>query len=398
MERIVLTQGHEVFTSEDVTRMGTFARESLDHIVGDAITDGQAYVGFSVAESGPAEVKVNVGRYYEGGKVFVYDDEGGLTIDLAPYLASAEGRRKIVTVYTFGNPTDSQGEPREFLLNVATRTIEERLMATVHLRRAEIGKIAGAEHVDPQPPSLASNQIGIANITLDTVGIVSIQQLTANKLLSIKAIGERLVLVEKRLDQAGSAIDTIRTDISGIASQLKNKANLPFVLDLALDMGQVKQQLDLPDDYQDWSADNFLNESHSDKEFAGYSAYVKDGLRFGNAALARSALALLNPLDSRISVSDNMVSARFTKARRLSVLGKDGEIALANYNVSSTNVVKLTRTRTEWVVDTHLYDSSPGNLDGWTVQRWTNADGEVADYRRINPQTNEEEQWLFSYG
>jgi len=393
MERKVVGHQNMVFTSGDANRMGEFARASLDHVVADGITDGQGYVGFSVVESGPAEITVAPGRYYEAGKVFINDDDGGVTLDLSPNLAAVS--KKIVTIVAYGNPTDTETEPRTFLLNPITRATEGRVVSTVNLRRAEVSKIAGAENADPQPPAISSNQIAIAHVTVDTTGILSIEMVAANKLPSVKALNTRLVLVEKRLDQAGSQIDTIRTDISGISSQLRGKANWPFVLDLAMDHARVKRLAELPDDYQAWSADNFADETYSDTEFAGYSAFVKDGLHFGNGGFARSALALLNPLDSRITVNNNMVMPRFANTRRLSVAGKDGEIALANYNVSSTNVVKLTRTRTEWVADGKKYE--PQNFDegaGWRVE--TSSDGRLMEAIRTNPDTGVKEAWVYN--
>jgi hypothetical protein len=398
MERKVVGHQNMVFTSGDANRMGEFARASLDHVVADGINDGQGYVGFSVVESGPAEITVAPGRYYEAGKVFINDDDGGVTLDLSPNLAAVS--KKIVTIVAYGNPTDTETEPRTFLLNPITRATEGRVVSTVNLRRAEISKIAGAENADPQPPAISSNQIAIAHVTVDTTGILSIEMVAANRLPSVKALNTRLVLVEKRLDQAGSAIDTIRTDISGLSARIDTKAPFGFVRDLSLDFARTKRLSELPDDYTAWSADNFATEDQSDKEFAGYNATVKDGLRFGETS-ALAALALLNPLDPRITVVDNMVMPYNVPRTRLAVTGKDGEVALANYNVSSTVMKKLTRTRTEWEFDDFRWadEFQPAIWGGdWVVTRTpTHFGWDLIDARRKNPQTGVEELWTFNW-
>lgn len=396
MERKVVGHQNMVFTSGDANRIGDFARASIDHVVADGITDGQGYVGFSVVESGPAEITVAPGRYYEAGKVFINDDDGGVTLDLASNLAAVS--KRIITVVAYGNPIDTETEPRTFLLNPITRATEGRVVSTVNLRRAEVSKIAGAENADPQPPAISSNQIAIAYVTVDTTGILSIEMVAANKLPSVKALNTRLVLVEKRLDQAGSAIDTIRTDISGISSLLATKAPFGFVRDLALDFARTKRLAELPDDFTAWSADNFSNEEQSDTDFSGYNATVKDGLRFGLAGSALSALGLLNPLDTRVTVLDNMVMPRNSLVSRISVLGKDGEIALANYNVSSTTLTQLTRTRTEWEWDGMQWadaGSAPDINDGtWSITREpASVGGEIVTATRKNPDTGVKEIW-----
>jgi len=399
MERTVVGYQNEVFTPEDVNRLGEFARASVDHVVADGITDQQGFVGFSVVETGPAEVTVAPGRYYENGKVFINDDDGGVTLDLSGHLAAVA--KRCIAIITYGNTINTETEPRTFLLSPITRATEGRVVSTVSHRRAEVSKLAGAENADPQPPAISANQIAIAYVIVDAAGIVSITMVGANRLPSVKSLNGRLTLVEKKLDQAGSAIDTIRTDISGLAALLATKAPWGFTRDLALDHARTKRLAGLPDDYTAWSADSFLKEDQSDPAFAGYSAVVKDGLRFGNAASALAPLALQNPLDPRIIVLDDMVMPRNQPETRLAVVGKDGEVALANYNVSSTQMRKLTRTRTEWQWDDLRWaeDFQPNINDGtWKVVSITASDGgEIIEATRKNPITLASEIWQFNW-
>lgn len=404
-ERIVKVQQNQIVTATDFNNFGAFPRASLDHVVKDAITDQAGYIQFAVVESGPAEVTVAPGRLYRNGEVYARDDEGGVTLDLSTLLPAVT--RKIVTIVVWGNTVDTATEPRTFLLDPVTRTTEARVVSTESRRVAYIDRVQGQENVDPQPPALDANVLGIAHVTLSTTGIESIEMIAANRLLSVKSLNTRLTLVEKRLDLAGSQIDTLRTDIAGLAQQVRGRASMGMVTSLAADFARTKRLADLPDDYMAWAADNFQREDLSDTEHADYDALVEEGLHFPDAAFARAALALTNPLDERITVADNMVFPRAVDVVRLSVKGRDSEVALATHTSSTTEYVQKMRTRTEIQTIGH-YDvgswdrgQGPGSGEGWTT-RYGHYDyyglGEqIVFVERVNPQTGDKEVWEYNW-
>ncbi|MCO5144536.1 MAG: hypothetical protein M9895_00005, partial [Aquamicrobium sp.] len=397
-ERIVKVQQNQIVTATDFNNFGAFPRASLDHVVKDAITDQAGYIQFAVVESGPAEVTVAPGRLYRNGEVYARDDEGGVTLDLSTLLPAVT--RKIVTVVVWGNTVDTATEPRTFLLDPVTRTTEARVVSTESRRVAYIDRVQGQENVDPQPPALDANVLGIAHVTLSTTGIESIEMIAANRMLSLKSLNTRLTLVEKRLDLAGSQIDTLRTDISGLAQQVRGRAPMGFVTSLAADFARTKRLADLPDDYTDWAADNFQREDLSDTEHADYDALVEEGLHFPDAAIARSALELTNPLDERITVADNMVFPRAVDVVRLSVKGRDSEVALATHTTSTTEYVQKTRTRTE-VQMLGQHETPAYSGDGWTTRYggydYYGSGERIVFVERTNPATDEKEVWEYNW-
>lgn len=397
-ERIVKVQQNQIVTANDFNNFGVFPRASLDHVVRDAITDQAGYIQFQVVESGPAEVTVAPGRYYRNGEVFSRDDEGGVTLDLSTLLPAVT--RRIITVVVWGNTIDTATEPRTFLLDPVTRTTEARVVSTESRRVAYIDRAPGQENVDPQPPALDANVLGIAHVTLNTTGIESIEMIAANRMLSVKSLNTRLTLVEKRLELAGSRIDTLGTDISGLAQQVRTRAPMSMLVDLAADFARTKRLAELPDDYTAWAADNFYRDDLSDTEHGDYDALVDEGLHFPDTATARAALTLTNPLDERITVADNMVFPRAIDVVRLSVKGRDSEVALATHTSSTTEYVQKTRSRTETQVlgryDTGSIYAPPGGADGWSqmyVGQQTYFGEEVLHMERVNPQTGEREIW-----
>ncbi|MCO5059631.1 MAG: hypothetical protein M9905_17475 [Rhizobiaceae bacterium] len=398
MERIVKGHVNQIFTSADVNTIGESSRASLDHVVRDAITDQAGYIQFQVVESGPAEVTVAPGRLYRNGEVFARDDEGGVTIDLSTLLPAVT--RRIVTIVVWGNTIDTATQPRTFILDPVTRSTEARVVSTESRRVAYVDRVAGVENVDPQPPALDANVLGVAYVTLTPTGIESIEMIAANRLISVKRLDTRLTLVEKRLDLAGSRIDTLGTDIAGLAQQLRGRAPMGMVTSLAADFARTKRLADLPDDYMAWAADNFQREDLSDTEHGDYDALVEEGLHFPDAALARSALALTNPLDERITVVDNMVFPRAIDVVRLSVRGRDSEVALATHTSTMTEYIQKTRTRTE-VQTLGQYETPAYSGDSWTTryghQDYYGLGEQIVFVERVNPQTNDKEVWEYNW-
>ena len=224
MLRKVNVGANQQVTPEDYNKFGEFPRQTFDHLGKDAITDLQAFVGFTVARSGVAEVTVAAGRYWEDGKMYIDDGVIRLPMNLLDYLAAST--KRIVTIAVQGTLIDTDTEPRTFLLDPTAHTTEPRTTSTESMRRVTITAVPGVENATPSPPALGANLLAVAYVTVSSTDVIEVHMVDANRLPSIKTLNTRLTLVEKRLDQAGSQIDTLRTDISGLMALLKTKA--PF--------------------------------------------------------------------------------------------------------------------------------------------------------------------------
>ncbi|MCZ4273989.1 hypothetical protein, partial [Maritalea porphyrae] len=402
MSKIVTPSLNQRITNDDIKNIGVFSREALDNVVTDAITDQPGYIQLSVVQSSPTEVTVGGGRLYRDGKVYGRADDSA-NINLVSLLPAVT--KRIVTIVVWGVGIDAAVEPRTFMLDAVARTTEARVVSTENHRTANIDRVAGTENVDPQPPALDANVLGVAHITLTTTGIEKIEMIEANRLISLKSLNTRLTIVEKRLDLAGSQIDTLRSDLAGLAITARGKAPMEMVVNLAGDFARVKRLNELPDNYTNWSADNFIDLGQSDKDHAEFDCKVRNGLHFRDAARTSVGLSLVNPLDERITVIDNMVMPRHDLIKRLSVLGRDGEVALATFTSTTTETVKLTRTRTQWEHgDLKLAPGEvPNTNDGvWReTTQWFPYYGNdtVRTLTRYDPITNEAiEAWEWNWG
>lgn len=349
MERKVNIQTNQQLSQQDLDNMGNFPRQSFDHLVRDlGGHPAPRYTGFIAEQVGGSEMRVAAGRFYRpDGAVFTYDSEGGASIDLLDHLPAVA--KRVATIVVYGNTVDTALEPRTFLVDAGTGETEGRETAVESRRQAFVDKLLGQESATPQPPAISADYVAIAEVVLTPAGIESVTQLTANRLYSVRGNAERIAEHDARFAAVGPQIDTLKTDISGLGSAMRSKAEAGFVRAIARDLAVVKEEVGLPDDYTAWGADRYLNDDESAPLFAGYNALIAEGVRFPAEAGVTVPLALENALEDRVMVNDNMALPAYRKAIRLSVVGRDGEYALTSTTVENVELRARTESRSRTV-------------------------------------------------
>lgn len=346
MFRKVNIETNQKVTQKDFNDFGNHPREAMDFLVKDlgGYPAGR-YVGFTVEQTGNSVVRAGAGRLYNANGVgFLFDAPSGESIDFLDFLPSVA--KRIATIVVYGNTIDTDLEPRTYLSVPATGATASKDVATESRRQAYVSYVLGIENATPSPPAIAANYVAVAHVVLGPGGVESITQLTANRVVSTYRNAEDISLINSRLNAVGPQIDTLRTDISGLAASNRTKADAGLVHDIAIDMGRVKDILKLPDDYVTYGADRFLDESESDTAAAGYSCIVREGIRFPSANSNTVRLALENPVDPRVTVNDGMVLPKYTTTPRLSIVGNDGEYPLTNTTVETIQLREMKETRT----------------------------------------------------
>ncbi len=342
--KVNITQFQKV-TVQDFNDFGNHPREALDYLVRDfgGYPAGR-YVGFPVEQTGMSTVRVGAGRYYKGdGTGYLFDAAGGQTIDLLDFLPAVA--KKIATIVVYGNLIDTDLDARTYQTNPATGATEARDTSTESRRQAYVSHLLGTENATPSPPAVPADYVAIAHVILTPAGVESITQLTANRVVSTYRNAEDITSINGRLNAVGPQIDTLRTDISGLASAVRTKAEAKFVHAIALDMARVKERVDLPDDYATYGADHFLDALESDPDAPGYDCLVREGARFALAASATARIALENAIDPRVTVNDNMVLPKYTAVPRLSIIGNEADYPLTNTTVENVELRQLQETR-----------------------------------------------------
>jgi hypothetical protein len=341
MERNVIFRDRQEVQAGDLLNIGSFGRDSLDHVVNDGITSDLKYTGFSVTAASGTEVDIATGRLFDGGKVYVR--EAVHSIDFLGSLPLST--EKIIAIVAYGATQETDLQPRDFLTNVDSGATEPSSVAMESLRYAQIGTSAGTEAATPAKPTIPSTQLVIAWVTLDTGGIKSIEQNTDGLLPSVKSNAARLTSVETWRDTVGNRLDTLASDIAGLADSAADTADNSMIESVAADVARVKELLELEDSYTDYGADRFLDTGESDTDNVNFLAKVEEGVRFSNDAEDEFALQLFNPIDPTVMTSGNVLLPKYSHKRRLTVDGYQQQLSISQYAFQTVSYVKKYMSR-----------------------------------------------------
>jgi len=345
MERAVLFHPFQENSDSDLTNIGSFARNAMDHIVKDGIDAGQKYTGFPVASSGPLELIVGSGRYYKNGEIYYADIEGGTRLNFADLLPTVT--KKIITVAVWGQPQETAIEPRAFLTNVETGQMEAKPIATESRRVANLNLVPGQENANPLAPALQTDVIAVAHVTLTPAGVEEIKMVEENQLSSVQKNLARIIKSEMWQAKAGSQIDTLKTDLIGFATRLHGTARQREVAEVQADVARVKDRLMMSDGLSSYSADHFLalDQSSTDVNHPDHLAKVEEGIRFSDAQARLANIELYNALDVGVMKTGNFALPAYDPSLRLAMEGRDGELMINSYPQQTVEFEQKTRTR-----------------------------------------------------
>jgi len=343
MEKTVTFRDNQEFRADDPNNLQTFAQDSMQHIVADAVSPGAHYSGLTVTKTGTTTVQVATGRLYANGRVFALDS--AVTLDLYSSLPAAA--EKIVAVVAWGTTAESNTESRDFLTDITTGTTEPKAVTMEVDRVCNIGTVAGTESSSPQAPTITSTYLLIALVTMTTSGVSSVEMYTGNELPQVADIETRTTKLETWKGQTDPKVSTITSDIAKLSTSLTEKASLALLRQVAADVARLKDLQGLPDDYAEYGNDHFLYTTESAVSVTGYAARVDEGVRFPYSSSAASVLALLNSIDSTVKVQNGFCLPAWTsKLRMANTDGYAGYDFLSAFQYQTTTAVQKTVSRT----------------------------------------------------
>lgn len=342
MESTVIYRDRQELQSADLNATQEFARASIDHVVKDAVEGGKGYAGFAATKTAATEVTLSSGRIYAGGAVYARDED--VVVDLFNVLPLVTQKR--VAIVTYGQEVETDIQPRDFLIDAQTGTTEPQSVAMESLRRAEISTVAGVEGPDPSYPTTDANVTVIAYVLLDTSGVVSVQQWADTKLPQLRDVANRTVALENWRGQISGQVDTLRTDLSTLADRLQGYSTKAEIVELTEQLEEIRQEVYSPGAYVFYGTNHFLTEDGSNVDHADYDAIVDEGIRFPQAGSETSELALLNPNNIYVENVSGFVLPSYDDAVRMDLTGYSSETRLAQYTYETTEIRRLTRSRT----------------------------------------------------
>jgi hypothetical protein len=117
------------------------------------------------------------------------------------------------------------------------------------------------------------------------------------------------------------------------------------VVDLTQQLEDLRNKVYEPGAYIYYGTDHFLTEEGSNPDHASFDAEVGEGIRFPEAGSATSTLALLNPNNVYVTLTNGFVLPKYGHGLRMDLTGYSGETRMAQYTYEATEIRQLTRSR-----------------------------------------------------
>lgn len=382
MERKVIFRDRQENTPDDMNNLQSFVQSSIDHLVRYGISQGRHYAGFSVAKSGPSEVTVGAGFYFNDGKAYIRLNE--LTQDLYGSLPVLTRRK--VTLVVSGLTQEVDPQSRDFLIDVDNDTIEPSVVSMEEQRSAQLAFVPGLESANPLNPTIDATTLAVAHILLDPNGVVSIEPVTGNVVPSVQKNVQLLTELINWKALISQGVESLRSDVANLAARIP-----PNLADLLVDMVNRVKELEAEvrtPAAAAWSfVERFVNLGDSDSDHEDYDAIVDGGLRFPGNAATIAPITLLNPLEPKVKTVEDITLPAWTDAVRLSTGSTDGELSINQYSVVSEETVRKTLTRD---VVTYSQDQVAAGSCSWlsiamyrAARWWDNAQIELVDYAEL---------------
>lgn len=346
MERKVIYRDRQEFQAADVNNTQDFVDESLQHIITDAITDERQITGLQVTAKSSTEIEVAPGRLWVGDEGKVYRLDEAQTISVFSYLPLQDQKWLAVSVY--GQETDTDTQPRDFLIDLQTGQTEPQAVAMERKREIVTHIAGGLESPDPQKPEPPTGYTLIAYVLLDPGGIQKIELAENKQLPRLFDVNSRLQSVENWKDVTEPRVSTLASDVSVLANKLAG-AGVGKIEELAADIARIKEKLDLPDLYSSYSADYFMTDDESDTQNAEYYARIDEGLQFPFAGQTQQQLELFNPYETKVKNYNGLILPAFSDVVRIQTTGYSGSISIGQYQYQTHTMKRMSVRRCRWV-------------------------------------------------
>lgn len=339
--RVIFRDGMDIDPS-DFNNLQDFTQNTFDDVIGQLGTTERRFSGFEPTITGVAEVTLQPGLLWAGGRV--YKAESAYVKDFTTSLPIATKRIALFVIW--GQETDTDTRPREFLIDEETGTSEPRAVAMERARICNLGISLGTESPDPIAPVLDVGVLATVQVVLTPSGVESVTLYAANKLDSVFSVAARVSSLEGFKAVAEPQIVSLASDLSalrtiGMGSISKDEYGRSLAR-----LAVLEAKAGIPVAATSSSADFFLDKSQSDTAHASYLAKVGEGIRFANEASNVTALAVFDALNPRAKIVGGVLFPAYTREARLTVGPRTGELQVTAYSYQTNQLVQRSMART----------------------------------------------------
>ena len=320
--------------ASDLNALQTATETSMDTIVRELLFSDSKYLGMVVSKNSVLEIAIGTGYFISSGAVYV---KAAATTKSLTSLLPASNYRRCLVVAT-GEEAETEQQNRRYLVNAATRELQPRTVATRIARNAVVDVIAGAASANPSRPSVGNGYVVVAEFIIGPSGITSDPVMeTANEADSLQEAMDNVALLKSQDAKFAAMMETIRSEISGLAVSVRNKADSIDLRNIIGDVLELRERLDVPDIATFWGVDSFGSASESDEAFSGYTARIEGGaMQMGTAEVTHKLIALANANDPKLDITESgLIMPKSSSDIRLSVTDFDSSVSIASYAVST---------------------------------------------------------------
>ncbi len=314
--RVVVGTDQEV-TQEDFDRLGVWPQEGDDAIVRDFLLKGRGFTGFVATANGQTAVSIAAGRVYDAGAQ--YSADAAQNFSIASYVPLIAGQKVIVRLIVQGQEVDgfveARNNEREVVTSGGGSTVQQvpDTKARAKVRNAVVAAVVSPSSAAPVAPATPIGAVAIADITVGTGGIVSIERRSENEAPDLYEVARDFAEQQEEIGLIKQTIRGLRNDMAALASQLRNSVSLETIAAVVSDVAGIKDRLQIPDTGSPYGADNFLNNAESDIANFDYYSRIEEGIRFPYANYSRPTLSLQNPNDPNFAyAAQSLICPKFT--------------------------------------------------------------------------------------
>jgi len=363
IQQVIFRDRQEV-QAADLNNVQGFVDAAMQALILDAITGERMFTGLQVTMKSATELEIAPGRLWAGDLGKIFRKAAAEVLSIFSYLPVQD--RKYLCLSVLGQEQDADVQPRDFLIDLQSGQTEPRAVAMEKDRVVAVQATAGLESTEPQKPAAPTGYTPIAMVLLSASGIVSIELAENRKLMRLFEVWQGMRANAAWIAAASPKISSLMSDLANLSSRIGSLAVNGLVTKLAADVALLKDAMSLPTVYQSYAADNFLSSAKSDTADAEYYALVAEGVRPPWAGETSQTFDLDNPYETACRNFAGFVIPAHEKVARLATDGYAGDLALAQYQYTTTDVRELTRTRVRTRYSNTRVECSNG-VD-WTEQ------------------------------
>lgn len=334
MSQRMLFNDAEVIEALDLTEIGTSQMAAADQMIRDAIGYPAHWAAFTVSQVSAQIVRVTPGRYYTAEKVFEASANSDINLQIHIPVAASD-QRWIALILRGEEMTQTAQRIFETSADVETSEPVEQT-APKRLKRIVSFTIQQGA-ASPAPalrPAIADTDAVIAWVLLASTGISLIEPGEAARVKTLHEVEGRLAMVEVDLDGLFARTASIETDISNIASRLRDIPRPALMRQIQRNLGQLNRQVAIPDEARASAFDPGLTYDLWDQVHAGWLARVKEGIRFPYQSQQLAQLTLATPDDPAVAIRNSRMIPAYDEVTRIANVGRD----------SALNISQLTHT------------------------------------------------------